>query len=137
MPKFVLDISEDYDFDLFGISCRTKNYRICWELNNALGIDLKRADDFIIDKKLVTGSFAFYEFFDNENHISYHLIANKSKNGNLLPEKKNIDFIFLIKGVINKDYTLKIQHKINTISVILTSFPVNPNELKSKQNLLF
>lgn len=137
MSKIILSIDEDYDFDLYGISCHTKDYRLCWELNHALNIDLTRSDDLLIKKKEVTSCYSFYEFVDEENHLSYFLIANRSSNGFLLPEKKATDFILMVKGAYNEGYGVDIIEKINSISLILTSFQMNPDELKSKQNLLF
>ena len=48
------------------------------------------------------------------------------------------DRIFLmIKGNISDNHTKDCIAKINSLSLVLTSFNVNPNQLKSKQNLLF
>jgi hypothetical protein len=137
MSKIVLSLEEDYDFDLVGISCHSKDYRLCWELNNTLGIDLTRTEDLTITKKEVAGNYSFYEYDDEENHLSYYLMANKCSNGYLIPEKKTTDFFILIKGIFDENYILKILSKINSISLILTSFQLDPNSLKSKQNLLF
>lgn len=137
MSKIVLSLDEDYDFDLFGISCHTKDYRLCWELNNKLGIDLRRAEDLIIKKKELISNYSFYEYLDEDNHLDYFLIANRCSNGFLLPEKKTTDFILMVKGIFNDNYKAKILDRINSISLILTSFQLNVDELKSKQNLLF
>ena len=60
MSKFVLEIEEDYEFNLIGLSCHSKDYRICRELNRKLKIDLIRTKDYSVDKK----SFSFYQYFD-------------------------------------------------------------------------
>jgi len=133
MSKFVLDVVEDYDFALIGISCHSKDYRLCWELNKVLKIELERAEDYQLEKS----AFSFYEFFDDDNFLEHYFIANRGNTGFLIPEQKSVDFILISKGNISDSLTDDFICKINAISVVLTSFKIDPNKLKSKQNLLF
>lgn len=137
MSKLVLTIEEDYDFSLIGISCHTKDYRLCWELNKTLQTDLVRTADYEISKKNENISFSFYEFIDEANYLEYFLISNRAKNGFLIPEQKTVDFFFMIRGNISESLTKEVIGKINSLSLVLTSFNIDPNQLKSKQNLLF
>ena len=137
MSKIVLSLEEDYDFVLIGISCHTKDYRLCWELNKILAVDLTRAENLEISKKNIVSSFSFYEFIDDANYIEYYLISNRGNSGYLVPEQKTMDFFLMIKGNISNNHTKDCIAKINSLSLVLTSFNVNPNQLKSKQNLLF
>ena len=43
--KLTLEIENEFDFSLLGISCHAKDYRISWALNNSLNIKLKKEDD--------------------------------------------------------------------------------------------
>lgn len=136
MSKIILSIEEDYDFALLGISCHTKDYRLCWELNKVLNFDLIRAIDLEINKTTID-KYSFYEYIDEEHYLEYYLISNRSITGYLIPEQKKVDFFFMIKGNIS-DYLIDdILSKTNAISSVLTSFKIDPNQLKSKQNLLF
>ena len=137
MSKLLLNIEEEYDFSLIGISCHAKDYRLCWELNNLLSIDLSRADDLDINLKSSIGNFSFYEFIDEENYAEYFLIANRSSKGFLIPEQKNTDFLFMIKGAAYDSLIEEISEKISTSEIVLTSYLINVDSLKSKQNLLF
>lgn len=137
MSKMVLTLEEDYDFSLIGISCHAKDYRLCWEINKTLNIDLIRTADFEINKKNEKSAYSFYEFIDEAEYLEYYLISNRGKTGFLIPEQKSVDFLLMIKGNISNDLTMSIIAKINPLSLILTSFEINPNNLKSKQNLLF
>ncbi len=137
MSKMVLTLDEDYDFSLLGISCHAKDYRLCWELNKVLNVDLIRTTDFEISKKSEAISFSFYEFIDETNYLEYFLISNRAKNGFLIPEQKKVDFFLMVRGNILESLTKEIIGKINSLSLVLTSFNIDPNQLKSKQNLLF
>lgn len=133
MSKFVLDIIEEYDFSLIGISCHSKDYRLCWELNKTLNIELIRSEDYLIDES----HYPFYEYVDDDNYLEHYFITNRGKAGFLIPEQKKVDYFLLSKGNISDGLTNEIICKINDISVVLTSFKIDPNQLKSKQNLLF
>ena len=133
----LLSIEDDYDFILIGISCHSKDYRLCWEINKCLNIDLTRTSDLEISKKGEVNSFSFYEFIDEENYTEYYLISNISGSGYLISEQKKVDFFLLLKGNTSTNQVKDIIGKINSLSLVLTSFNINPNQLKSKQNLLF
>ncbi|MGB0881744.1 MAG: IPExxxVDY family protein [Vicingaceae bacterium] len=137
MSKILLTLDEDYDFTLIGISCHSKDYRLCWEINKALGIDLTRTQDLEIRKKGEVNSHSFYEFIDDDNYLEYYLISNRGSNGFLIPEQKSVDFFIMAKGNISDNHTRDTISKINALSLVLTSFSINPDTLKSKQNLLF
>lgn len=137
MSKLLLNIEDDYDFNLIGISCHTKDYRLSWELNKLLNIDLERTADLDIKLKSSVGNFSFYEFFDEENYSEYFLIANRSDKGFLIPEQKNTDFLFMIKGAAYDTIADEILEKISSSEIVLTSYKIDVDSLKSKQNLLF
>lgn len=133
MTKYVLDIEEVYDFSLIGISCHAKDYRLCWEMNQSLSIDMIRGADYEID----TSRFSFFEYIDDENYIEYFFIANRGNEGFLIPEQKTVDYFMLMRGNVTDSLIDDIICKINSVSLVLTSFNIDPNQLKSKQNLLF
>ena len=54
MSKFTLNIEEDYDFSLIGISCHAKDYKLCFEFNKLLEVDFIRTEDLDIDSKKTT-----------------------------------------------------------------------------------
>jgi hypothetical protein len=137
MTKLLLNIEEEYDFYLIGISCHSKDYRLCWEMNKLLNIDLARTEDLDLNVKTSVGNFSFYEFIDEENYIDYYLIANRSTKGLLIPEQKNTDFLFMIKGDPYDSVLEDISEKISSLEIVLTSYIINVDSLKSKQNLLF
>jgi len=137
MSKFLLNLDEDYEFTLVGISCHSKDYRLCGKLNKTLYTDLIRTDDFENCKKGTINSHSFYEYIDEDNYLEYYLISNRGDNGFLIPEQKKVDFFLLVKGNISDNHTNDMICKINTLSLVLTSFSIDPNLLKSKQNLLF
>ncbi len=137
MSKISLTFEEDYSFLLIGISCHAKDYRLCWELNKLLNFDLTRANDHeISNKKKEKNSYSFYEYFDEEHYLEYYLIANRGNDAYLIPEQKTVDFFLMIKGNLSEQKLQTLLYTINSLSLVSTSFTIDPNQLKSKQNLI-
>lgn len=139
MAKFSLDIEYDYTFALFGLSCHEKDYRICWAINKQLGIELKKENDLEIKEKRQkeNSMFPIYIFNDEGHYCEYFVISNRSDKGLLIPEQKQADYFLKITGNVPNQEKKRILEAMNEISIILTAYEINPDQLKSKQNLLF
>jgi hypothetical protein len=139
MSKYELEDEYDYDFNLLGISCHEKDYRICWAINQILGISLQKEEkdiEVIIKKSNRYSLHTMFTFFDEENEIDYRLISNRSTMGYLISEKTQADYLFLVSENFQLDFP-KILSTIKLIPFVLTAFEINVDELKSKENLIF
>ena len=70
-----LDFESEYDFLLMGIFCAYRDYKLCFELNNALELSFEKLDDFEIalDKKGY-----------NLTYITHKNEINKNVNNNMV-----------------------------------------------------
>ena len=129
----------DYDFLLFGISCHVKDYRMCWALNKKLGISLKKEENLLlpVQHSEEVNEYPFYSYSDEAFRIKYIVAGNRGTKGLLVKEQKQVDFFLLIEGHYEIVNTYDLLKKLKEIDVILAAFELNPNHLKSKQNLLF
>lgn len=138
MSKFLLKIEEDFDFNLIGICSHIKDYRMVWELNKNLGLDLCKDSNYELQQKSQKQSHAFHHFCDEENLTDYFLIGNRSDAGLLIPEENKCDYLLVIKGNVLSDEEMnQLLKKINLISQVLTAYEIEVEELKSKKNLIF
>lgn len=137
MKKLKLELEYDYDFFLIGISSHGKDFRLCWEMNQLLGIDFERTMDFEIVQKDNLKVFPFFEYVDVNNGIEYVLIKNRGNAGLLLPEETNSDYLFVIKGAVTADTIKAVSQQLIDIKIVLTAYPIEVNKLKSKENLIF
>ncbi|UKN00863.1 IPExxxVDY family protein [Paracrocinitomix mangrovi] len=138
MAKHKLTFDEEYDFQLIGICSSHSDYRLCWSINNSLSIGLNKEEDYsVIEKKQGEHLHSFYSYYDEEEHIEYYLIKNLSNNyQRLIPEKDQIDYFLVIKNNYVREIN-DILNQLKQIEVILTAFIFEPDELKSKSNLVF
>jgi hypothetical protein len=129
---------EDYPFRLAGISSAENDYRLCWSLNQILGINLVKTSNLEIFHKRLDGKQAFsqFEYFDEETLLQYRLISNRSINGYLLEEMTNLDYLLQITGDINEGWMEILVKKLNGMEGIILAFPIDPTTLKSRKKLL-
>ncbi len=131
-----------FDFELYGLICAEKEYKLAWLINKALKIRLVKQEDieldFVENKKLTIANF-----LSETDHSSIRLLKNKSvhseENGllYLLPEQANFDYFILTRGYeehFPENYIRKNLQPVNTISFIQQ---LDLNKIKSKHNLLF
>ncbi len=160
MAKHTLEIEFDYDFVLIGISSHEKDYRICWTLNNALNLQLAKQESLEIKgKKQTTPSFfSFFLFEKQDEFIDYAVIANlsesktveqttntlfgsldenESDNEYLIPEQKQMNYFFVIRGEIENEEVNEIIQQIKEIENVQTAVRIDVKSLRSKQNLIF
>lgn len=137
MVKLTLEIEEDYDFELIGICSHAKDYRLSWELNQQLKFDLVKDENLELTVKGEKQNYSFFSFIDDENLIEYYLINNRSESGVLIPEEKRSDYFLLIKGVLREGQVEDLIREITAIKNVLTTYEIEVEHLKSKNNLLF
>lgn len=136
MGKLKLQVEYDFDFTLLGISCHEPDYRFGWMVNRATGMNFRREEDLNVPLKEGHSMHPIFSCHIEENFCTYYLIANKGTQGLLIPESRNTDYFFMIKGPVQQDSLDELIKNLKGINKVLTVFTVNVNELKSKYNLL-
>lgn len=156
--KLFEDDFEEDNYTLIAIHCSTEDYRLAYLLNTNLSLKLARKEEDL-DYNYMEASFSIYEWDDDENFITWNLVANTSKKeveqmasaGSLfsdhkgkrtvakylIPEQKKVDYFVKISSESYLKSSKIIVSKINAIAEVITAYTVNPNQLKSKNNLIF
>ena len=146
-------ISEDYE--LIAIHSSMDDYKLAFTINSVLNIRLKKNETNIeIEIEQGKSSFSNYIFDDEENDVVWSLIENNTTISTaqnetsqlfdavditvfLLPEYKKADYLLKIENI---DYDFdeeEIIGKILDIKNVTTVYALDPNNLKSKNNLIF
>ena len=135
MSKKTLSISEDYDFGLIGISSHAKDYRLCWELNQLMKLNLVKKEN-ISSRISEDPAFTHYIYDDDENHLHYHLIGNKSSEGYFTTEIKQADYFLLLQGDHAIDNATDCLPLINGAGTVLTAFEIDVLNLKTRDHFI-
>jgi len=140
MKKIILTDYIDYEFILIGICTQMDDFKLCWNLNKQLEIDLIRDINDITSlhqKKKVDIFFSLFNHVDTENDLHYCIISNKSLSLNLIPEQKQTDYFLKISGEIEVLEPSEIVKKIKRIENVIAAFSIDISSLKSKDNIIF
>ena len=137
MSKFSLEIEEDFDFFMLGICSHVKDYRLCWEINKEFEIELQKESDLEVMSNGELKSYSFNTYENNSGPNDFYLISNKSELGYLVPEEKKCDYFLIVKGPMEEEQEKDIIKRLNASKNILTCYPIEAAELKSKNNLIF
>lgn len=155
--KLQLEEFDQVDYDLIAIHTTLEDYRLAFKINQHLGILLsKNENEITFEINRLPASFSRFTFEDEEAMMSWDLIQNKqeielpinNQNSSLFEETSTIKQINLVTDLKKADFVLKIEHdeqieikdiinKLKKIDFITTVYEVDPNEIKSKNNLIF
>ncbi len=136
--KHQLIFEYDTDIEVFGISSAYIDYRLAWELNLKLSIQLEKQSEKLEleDKKTKEiKSFFLYYFFDEENLTKYYLIRNKQENKFMVSEKQYVDYFLCIQdnNSFEGETLLSEMRKINGVVAV---FPLENEEFEFTDYLM-
>ncbi|HEX6226141.1 MAG TPA: IPExxxVDY family protein [Chryseolinea sp.] len=140
MKKNKLIIDYDFDFELLGILSSARGYKLAWEINQTLGIQLVKQQDLVVGfKNNEEKSFSFYAHETQLNRLK--LFKNKpgeQENGKyfLIPEFPHYDFIILA-AMEEQNAHQHLIRRIRSISAIQFVASIPLEGLKSKSNFIF
>jgi len=156
------DVRAELDFALIGISCPLRDYRLCHFISKRTNLPFVRGKEDYTDhtgrakekdrdemdfhvvfgkdrqKKPVKYRFPIYRYCEADFGMEYYLIGNRSiEGGLLLAELPHFDQFLMIRNCIDFDVLWKILLNIRGIPEVLLAKELNPEMLKSKENLIF
>lgn len=150
MKKTRLVIDYEFDFELIGITTPARGYKLAWEINQRLGINLVKQADLVVGfKNTEEKSFSFYAFQTPLNRLK--LFKNKPTNAEmvspsepadkesgkyfLIPEFPHFDFIIL--AAMEDQTPQQLIDLIKSIPSVQLAAPIPLEGLKSKSNFIF
>ena len=151
MPTHRLSSDDlEKDYKLIAIHSDIEPYKLAFEINKKLKIQLKRSS-FDISFKNQSSIFDLYKHISEVFNTKLYLILNKSTDkkktkGQLLFENFD-EQSFLIPELRKAQYLLKIEgggfdidnllKKLNEIDNVISTYRTEVSSIKSKHNLIF
>ncbi|MEO1033026.1 MAG: IPExxxVDY family protein [Bacteroidota bacterium] len=156
LHKLLVDDFYDDTYKLIAIHCGLEDYRLAYLLNQSLGLNLKRKSDDL-DFEYLKSSYSIFEWNNASQYVTWNLVSNVCKKEedslystglfqsnekvlktfNLVPEYKKVDYFIKISDEIQNINDKLILNKLQNIPQIITSYSVNPSQIKSKDHLIF
>jgi DNA-binding Lrp family transcriptional regulator len=127
-----LDIALQYDYLIVGISSQLNDYRLGYNLNQYLGIDLKRLEDLpaYFEKEKKIHPFPLYTDNANENFKVCFLLGCSNLGIKLFPQLKYYDYLFLYENPSPDWNEERVVSSIRSISKVQLAKKLMPDELK-------
>ena len=156
LHKLMVDDFYDDTYKLIAIHCGLEDYRLAYLLNQSLDLRLQRKTEDL-DMEYLKSSYSIFEWNNASQYVTWNLVSNVCKKEedslystglfqtnekviktfNLIPEYKKVDYFIKISDEIQNVNEKLILNKLQNIPQIITSYTVNPTELKSKDHLIF
>ncbi|MFW5820279.1 MAG: IPExxxVDY family protein [Bacteroidota bacterium] len=136
--KFKLEYEPDYDFLLFGIVSYDRDYRISWDINQNLKFDLVRTDDHSVKLKSSEKEmhFSCFIYEDEDSYLNYKLLSNRSDEGYLLDDLKNIDYFLIITGEYYSGLEKNIKDQLVKLESVQNCFVIESAKIKNSHRVL-
>ena len=141
--KLNQDIAIDDFFEtsrLIGIMAPVKNYFFCWRLNNILGTSftLNNSLEIVLRKKQRHYFFNVYEYNEPNTALVHYIYHNQFDGEYLLPEFKNLDFLWLMKGEnVDDEKCTHIISSIKEINEVQLVAELTNEKIVNKGNMVF
>jgi hypothetical protein len=125
---------------LLGIVGPIKDYQFCWQLNQAMQIDLRVNHDIEIalTRKKRNYFFSIYEYAEPTGFLVHYLYNNQFDGEYLLPEFKHLDFLWLMKGdTMGDSGVTALVQSIKQIPGVQLVMELSTEKIKNKGHLIF
>lgn len=125
---------------LLGIVTSIKDYRFCWHINTILGMDFRvnAGLEIQLKKKRRDYYFSVYEYKEPNSSLCHYLYNNLFDGEYLLPEFKNLDFLWLMKyDLVSNEYLEKMKLLLRDIPGVQLVTELTNEKIKKKEHLIF
>lgn len=125
--RFKPQESQQNDFSIFAITTTSADYKLAFELNRHLGLNLAKQKDlpvYLTEKKLVNLPFFF---FRQDEQTEYFLIEDRTSGDPMMKS-----FLLFLKGYITQDYISGLPDRISVIDEIFNCNPVSISKKEKK-----
>ena len=131
--RFTLECEEEFDFTVLAINSHIKDYKLCWNVNNSMQLNLQKTYDHNITENLW---FSRFTYMSGEG-IEYNLLSNRSKKGYLVPNQKSINYFLVIKNDYCPQERLVFINKLRHVADVLLAFELDSRKLKYIDRFIF
>lgn len=123
---------------MIGIASSVPAYRLCWLLNERFGINFARdpGQNIVVRKKDAQYHFAVFQY--ELPNSTYKYLFYQLKNGKevLLPETKQLDFIWLLQTACPDEDAVDIAAALRDIPEVQLAQILSAEQLRNINNLL-
>ena len=125
---------------LIGIASSARDYQLCWHINRQLHTNFRVNNNLEITLSKRSRSFHLpvREFLEPTNSVAHYFYNNHCQAEFLLPELKQIHFLWMIKGDYYQPHDVKkLLEELRIVPLVQLVSLLDIREIKNKMNLIF
>jgi hypothetical protein len=130
-----IEIDQEFDFEIVGITSQEKDYRLVWSLNLQLGWNFERDVDHAVLTKQGDSIHSRFTYTEDDGKIIFTLLSNKGSDGFLLPEFSRFDYVMIIDGASQLQLE-ELLREARKAKFVLAALSLDTAKMKSKYNLI-
>lgn len=136
--KLLLDLADDLEFQMIGISTTMRDFRLAYYLNKLVFLELIKNEDLPAEIQGFSEPrfFSFYQWEESGTGLCFYLISNKNKDSWLIPEQKQADFFLIIKGAFSQESYSRFLKTIRETPNVIMAYKINLKSNKKISNFL-
>ena len=133
VTRVKLNIEQNNDYILLGLVSAEPDYKLSLSLNKKFGISLKNIAPLrLTENEKSDITFSRFSNNDDQAHLMFNLISNRSGKIYLLSKLKNIDYILQIQ-ISEKEADLNnITSRLREVDTVTLVFNIDINTIKDK-----
>ena len=116
--KEKIQIASFDDTTVVGINSTLVDYKLAWNINNKLSLDLVRYDDLEFEG----ANYSFFYYSAGENYNVYNLVSLVRKDKVLYPFNPRIDYLLIIQNSLSPERQIDIMRCLREIDGIRHAF---------------
>ena len=106
-----IQIASFDDTIVVGINSAMVDYKLAWNINNKLSLNLVRYDDLLFEG----APFSFFYYTAGENYNVYNLVSLVNKDRVLYSFTPRLDYLFLIQNTLSSERQINIMRGLREI----------------------
>jgi hypothetical protein len=136
VKRIKLELDEEIEFPILGISTALNDYRLAWLLNENLDLSFQKENNVFTlpNKKKELKSYEYY-LHQNEDDLSKFILVKNSQQGSVLfSDSEKLDFFL----VLRENYIHPIEELIRDLRMIngiVAIFPFSSSEFEFSEYL--
>ena len=136
VKRIKLELDEEIEFPIIGISTALNDYRLAWQLNINLDLSFQKENNFFTlpNKQKELKSYEYY-LHQNEDDLSkYFLVKNSQQGSVLFSDSEKLDFFLILR----ENYIHPIEDLIRDLRMIngiVAIFPFSSSEFEFSEYL--
>jgi hypothetical protein len=125
LKKQKLSVTANNEFSALGIASAEKDYRLCYQINKSLQLELERSANITVFDTASKKSYEVlcYYYNDKEQGARLYFVKNRQEQFIIIPQYKQADYFFLLQS-LHKSYYDTFKKSLTELKSIQSVFPI-------------